>query len=197
MEISREHLEHLLQASHLLQAAAALEALRAGATVESSGNAVDGLELRNTYCLRADRLSEKKSEHARQLVASMEEFCRSRGGPITFLTVKPAAEHEFLIFWCPSDDTLVGCQKTVGRDAVSARRWDELWGDPIPLETVQRMLELLREEVQRTGCETVRFSRKGLIEWTERLEVHPRLVGALLSYLQVDDPSEVVEVRIL
>lgn len=195
MEISREHLEHLLEASQLLQAPAALQALRAGASLANSGNAVDGLELRNTYCLRADRMSEKRSEHARQLVASMEEFCRSKGGPVTFLTVKPAAEHEFLIFWCPSDDSLVGCQKTVGRDAVSAERWEELWGEPIPLERVEGILEILRAEVRRTGCQTVRISRRGLIECTEAVQVHPRLVTALLNYLQVDDPSEVVELR--
>ena len=197
MEIKREHLEHLLQASKLLQAGPALQALRAGAPLANAGNAVDGLELRNTYCLRADRLSGKKSEHARQLVASMEEFCASAGGPITFLTVKPPAEHEFLIFWCPADDTLVGCQKTVGRDAVSAQRWEELWGDPIPLETVQRMWEVLRGEVRRAGMETVRISRQGEIVWSEKVSVHPRLVAALLDYLQIRDDSPEVQVRIL
>ena len=129
MEISREHLESLLQASDLAQAPAALQALRAGALLEISPNASDGQMLRNTYGQRIDHLAAKKSAHAQQLLTSTKEFCKRMQGPhsVTFLTLKPPAEHEFLIFWCPADDSLVGCQRTISRTAVSAQRWHELW----------------------------------------------------------------------
>ena len=199
MELSREHLEHLLQTSDLLQAPAALEALRAGATLENSANATDGQELRNTYARRADRLASKKSAHALQLVASMEEFCKRMQGPhpVTFLILKPPAEHEFLIFWCPADDSLVGCQKTIAQTAVSKQRWEELWADPIPLESVQRFWSAVQADAESAGSEKAKVSREGQIllwcnqEWIELVCVPPRLATALLDYLGRQRDAEI------
>ena len=59
------------------------------------------------------------------------------------------------------------------------------------------MWEVLRGEVRRAGMETVRISRQGEIVWSEKVSVHPRLVAALLDYLQIRDDSPEVQVRIL
>lgn len=199
MEMSREHLEHLLQASDLLQAPAALQALRAGAPLEISANATDGQELRNTYGRRADRLAGNQSPHALQLVASMEEFCKRMQGPhrVTFLILKPPVEHEFLIFWCPADNSLVGCQKTIAQTAVSAQRWAELWADPIPRESVQQFWSAVQADAESAGCEKVKLAREGQIllwcnqEWTELVCVPPRLERALLDYLGLQHDAEI------
>lgn len=204
MEISREHLEYLLQASDLSQAPAALRALRAGAPLDISPNATDGQGLRATYARRIDVLDSKKSAHACQLVVSIKEFCKRMQGAhsVTFLTLKPPAEHEFLIFWCPADDSLVGCQKTVSQLAVSAQRWLELWADPIPLERVQQVWQSIQTGARRAGCERVRLSREGPIffflnqQWAEFVCPPLRLVSALLEHLQIQDDGQFLDIKV-
>jgi hypothetical protein len=120
-----------IQQSGLILGPDASAAVANGWVISSNSAAIPCAEIESIYRVRLRHLQSLRSSHASQLAVTVAELLANIAPHLSkscyWHTIHGQDEHTFQVVSLESNGHVVGCLRTVGKQAVSSYRWQELW----------------------------------------------------------------------